>query len=122
MPEKRKKALEPELVEIGARIRAARMDRGMTREQLAEAADTSTQFLAKIEKGEQSMTVGKFAKLARALGVSGDFLLYGGEKTNRRVSLAAEYMGRLTEERRDALAQTIIDLQGLLEELGSKGE
>lgn len=51
-----KKEIDPEIKAIGERIRAARKAKGLTMEKLAEAADTSTQFLSKVEKGEQSMT------------------------------------------------------------------
>ncbi len=37
-----KKERDPELVAIGQRVRAARLSRGMTKEALAEAAETST--------------------------------------------------------------------------------
>ncbi len=73
-----KKERDPELVAIGQRVRAARLSRGMTKEALAEAAETSTQFLSQIEKGEQSMTMMKFKRLCKALGVSSDSCFSAG--------------------------------------------
>lgn len=96
---------------VGARIRMARKGRGMTAEQLAEAADISTQFLAKVEKGQQSMTIGKFSRLVRALDVTSDYLLFGHDELVGRAALAAEYMGGMNAVERDMMAQVVIHLQ-----------
>ena len=74
---KTEKTRDPEAVKVGRRVRLARQGRQMTLEQLAEAAETSVQFLSQVEKGEQNMTTIKFGKLAKALRVSSDYLLYG---------------------------------------------
>jgi len=110
----KKKALDPETVAIGARIREARLARRMTVEQLAEAADTSSQFISKIEKGEQQMTWGRFGRLAKALGVTSDYLLYGSDKAVGRAALAAEYLGQLNVIDRDLVSRMIIGLQDTL--------
>lgn len=111
----RKRTPDPEAVAVGERIRAIRRERGMTTEQLAEAADTSPQFIFKIERGEQQMTSGKFAKLVRALGVSSDYLLFGRDGRLGRSALAAEYLGGLNVVERDMLSRVVIGLQGALE-------
>jgi len=122
MTKQGKKRPDPEAVAIGQRIRAARKAKRMTVEQLAEAAETSFQFLSKIEKGEQNVTSVKLAKLVRALGVSGDYILFGRENTQDRTALAAEYLGRLDAGERELLSRVVIDLQGLLELLRAEGE
>lgn len=100
---------------VGRRVRAVRLERGLTSERLAEAADTSSQFLSKIEKGEQQMTIGKFAKLAGALGVSADYLLFGRDERLGRAALAAEYLGAMNPIERDLLSRAVIALQGTLQ-------
>ena len=62
---------------IGGRIRKIREERGYTREQLAEYADISSDFLWQIETGRKSMKVQNLAKVASALNVSADYLIYG---------------------------------------------
>lgn len=62
---------------IGGRIRKTREDRGYTLEQLAEYSDISATFLWEIEVGRKSMKVQNLAKLAAALGVPTDYLIYG---------------------------------------------
>lgn len=93
---KEKKAPDPKLVEIGRRVRAVRLAEKLTMEQAAERADFSTQFLSKIEKGEQSMTALKLKNLSLALGVSSDYLLTGWPSHSERVSLGAELLSRLS--------------------------
>ena len=113
----KKKERDPELEAIGQRIRAARLSKGMTKEALAEAAETSTQFLSRVEKGEQSMTMVKFKRLATALGVSSDYLLYGRTGFSERAALAAEYMARLNPIERDMVSRTVIGIQGMLDKV-----
>lgn len=113
----KKKERDPELEAIGQRIRAARLSKGMTKEALAEAAETSTQFLSQVEKGEQSMTMIKFKRLATALGVSSDYLLYGRKDLSERVALAAEYLAGLNLVERDMVSRTLIGMRGILDEV-----
>lgn len=112
-----KKERDPELQAIGQRVRAARLSKGMTKEALAEAAETSTQFLSQIEKGEQSMTMVKFKRLTMALGVSSDYLLFGRKGLSDRAALAAEYLAGMNFIERDLVSRTMIGLQGMLDEV-----
>ena len=73
---------------IGSRIRKIREERGYTREQLAEYADISSDFLWQIETGRKSMKVQNLARVAAALDVPTDFLIYGRDpyKDNPKVN------------------------------------
>lgn len=122
MEAKEKKQRDPEVVAVGRRIRLARQGRRMTLEQLAEEAETSVQFLSQVEKGEQSMTMIKFGKLARALRVSSDYLLFGEEGLEDHVALAAEFLREMRPIERELLAQTVVSLEGLLKELRPENE
>ncbi len=62
---------------IGIRIREIRKIKGLTLEQLAECAEISANFLWEIEQGRKCMIVQNLAKLAAALDVSADYLLFG---------------------------------------------
>lgn len=63
--------------EIGLRLRRLREENNLSREQLAEAADISVQFLADIETGRKGMTVQTLRKLVLALRCSADELILG---------------------------------------------
>jgi transcriptional regulator with XRE-family HTH domain len=54
---------------IGARIRAARRERGLTQGELAEAIGKSGQQVQKYESGENHVAVATLLAIARALGV-----------------------------------------------------
>lgn len=49
MAAKEKKERDPEVEMVGRRVRLARQERRMTLEQVAEAAETSVQFLSQVE-------------------------------------------------------------------------
>lgn len=110
-----KKERDPEVAAVGQRVRQARLARRLTLEKLAEAADTSIQFLSQVEKGEQSMTMVKFGRLARALGVSSDYLLYGSERRLGAAQMAAEYLAELNPVDRSMVTKLVLELQGLLD-------
>ncbi len=59
---------------LGNRIRQERQKRGITQEQLAEMVDISTNFMSLIENG-RNMSVETLVKIAKALGVTIDYLL-----------------------------------------------
>lgn len=61
---------------IGQNLYRIRTGSGLTREQLAEKAGVSTTFYANLECGNKMMSVITLRKLADALGVSADVLLY----------------------------------------------
>ena len=62
---------------VGERIRSLRLERKMTREELAEAAELSTSFLYEIETGKKGFSAYTLGNLARALGVQTDYILLG---------------------------------------------
>lgn len=68
---------KPLNVAVGGRIRDMREREHLTREQLAELANISIQFLSDIENGLKSMTVPTIISIAAALCVSTDYLLLG---------------------------------------------
>lgn len=63
--------------EIGQRIRMTREAQKKTREQIAEVAEISPQFLFDIESGKKGMTSQTIINLAKALNVSTDYILLG---------------------------------------------
>ena len=57
------------LIKIGRRVRAARIDAGMTQQELADRACISRPSVANLERGNQEMAVTRLALLARILGL-----------------------------------------------------
>jgi transcriptional regulator with XRE-family HTH domain len=60
---------DPELAALGARLRALRVDRGMTQEDLAGAAGLHISYVGQIERGERNLSYKNLLRLARGLGV-----------------------------------------------------
>ncbi|WP_327290410.1 helix-turn-helix domain-containing protein [Streptomyces sp. NBC_01198] len=58
-----------ELVALGAHIQGLRRDRGLTLQQLAEAADVSVSMLSSVERGQKAPTIVVLARIADGLGV-----------------------------------------------------
>lgn len=96
-------------VAIGSRIRQRREELGCTREQIAERANISVQFLFDIEKGKKSMTAMTIVNLAKALSVSIDFLLLGTAKEERRGTEWEKLFSLLMPEQQK-LAEEILQL------------
>lgn len=96
--------------EIGQRVRKMREYHEMTRENLAEYADISVQFLATIESGKKSMTTYTLYKIAKALQVSADYLLSGetvsGSSDN--INLLLETLSPSEKDIAEHLLQTYI--------------
>lgn len=62
-------------LDIGKRIRAARIEKGMTQEKLAELVEAGTTHISHIETGNTIPSMKIFIAIVNALGVSADELL-----------------------------------------------
>jgi transcriptional regulator with XRE-family HTH domain len=69
---------DPVLIAIGAAIRAARRDVGLSQEALAADAGLDRSYLGGIERGEHNITVVNLIRIARALNCRGADLLTAG--------------------------------------------
>lgn len=87
-------ALTP-LAAIGALIRGARQNKGLTQTQLAERLGTSQSAIARIEQGSQNLSVDMLARINEAL--EADLLPLGSTKpTHLRVSGGRQLSGTIT--------------------------
>ncbi len=67
---------------IGSRISYVRQKRRLTQAKLAELADISIQHLSAIENDKKNMTVAILQKIADALNITTDYIIYGRETLN----------------------------------------
>jgi len=58
-----------QLVQLGAMLRKARLDAGLTQEQLGELAGVSRQLVMRVEAGSPRGEIGRVAQVAGALGL-----------------------------------------------------
>jgi len=69
-------ALERQLlIQLGGRLRAARLHQGWTASQVAERAGISRTTLASVETGAPSPAIGTYLKVMGVLGLAGDLAL-----------------------------------------------
>lgn len=71
------------LATVGARVRALRESRGMTRRELSEQSGVSERFLAQLETGTGNISLARFADVAAALRASPAELLDGATPPRR---------------------------------------
>jgi XRE family transcriptional regulator, aerobic/anaerobic benzoate catabolism transcriptional regulator len=81
---------------LGDRVRQARARRGMTRKQLARDSGVSERYLAQIEGGEGNISVLVLRRLAKALNVSVDALLFEGLEPPVEFVHTVEFLRRLS--------------------------
>jgi transcriptional regulator with XRE-family HTH domain len=71
---------------VGENVRHARLNKGLTIEQLAELADISESFLGVAERGTSGFSIETIIKLANVLGVTTDSLLIENARVHEQAS------------------------------------
>jgi transcriptional regulator with XRE-family HTH domain len=66
--------------DIGTRIRAARRDRKLTQDDLAELVGVSRSAVAQWETGRAGQVTGNLSRIAGALEINVEYLMYGDDK------------------------------------------
>ena len=100
------------MASVGDRIRKRRVELGWTQDQLAEKAGISKSFLSDLENGKRSVGADKLLDIARALGVSLDYLMTGraSEDKQSQVPIPAS-LARFAAEERLSFRQTLMLLE-----------
>src|SRR3978361_1403477 len=65
--------------DIGARIRVARRERGLTQDELADRVGVSRSAVAQWETGRTGQVTGTLSRIARVLEGKLEYILYGSE-------------------------------------------
>ena len=68
---------DPELLVLGAHLRALRLERSLTQEALAAAGGLHWTYIGQIERAERNFTVKNVLRLERGLGIAPGELLRG---------------------------------------------
>jgi transcriptional regulator with XRE-family HTH domain len=84
----------------GERIRQIREKRGLTQDQLSEAAGISKGFLSDVENNNKNISSQALLRIANALGASVDYLLQGAvkESAQREPIVIPPELSSLAEE------------------------
>jgi transcriptional regulator with XRE-family HTH domain len=73
------------LESIGANVRALRLRRGLTQEQLAERADLDLRFVQRVERGQTNLSVAVLVALSTVLEVRPEQLFKAAKVGKARV-------------------------------------
>ena len=92
--------------ETGNRIRSLREAKHYTREVLAEKAEISAKFLYEIEIGAKGFSADTLCKLAKALEVDTDYILYGKDRARYDIEMN-KFFNNLTEEDNEVLLEIL---------------
>lgn len=92
---------------VGARVRLARKDKGMSRRELSERSGVSPRYLAKLEGGDGNISIGLLHKVSLALGTSAEQLLAGQEAQNEDARRVAEMYRRADAATRARVLQVL---------------
>lgn len=85
------------MLQIGKRLRKQREKMNMIREEFAEKAEISPQFLAEIENGKKGMSVNTMYKICQSFNLSADYLLFGLLSAESRSNPATDKINILSE-------------------------
>ena len=108
------------LVELGARVRAARARRGMTRKILARDSGVSERYLAKLETGQGNVSVLVLRQIADAMDMKVLDLVSVGEQLSPQMQALYQLAKRLPEDQlamainviRERIGKTVDDAKG----------
>jgi transcriptional regulator with XRE-family HTH domain len=97
---------------VGERIKKRRLELEWTQDQLAQKAGISKSFLSDLENGKRSVSANNLLDIARALGVSLDFLMTGeaSEDQQTEVPIPAS-LARFAAEEGLSFKQTLMLLE-----------
>ncbi len=85
------------MLQIGKRLRKQREKLNMIREEFAEKAGISPQFLAEIENGKKGMSSETLYKICENFNLSADYILLGRIASDRLSSSGANTLNLLSE-------------------------
>lgn len=100
---------------IGRRVRDFRLDRGLTQEKLAEAAELSVPYVSHIERGARKASINTLIKIAGALDVTVDALLLGWQ-SSEAITLDSEVKS-LLDDCSPRERQTLLEITSAVKEI-----
>src|SRR5262245_1877184 len=85
----------PYLRRLGERVRTLRSQRGMVRKALARQARVSERYVAQLESGQGNCSIVLLRRIARALGLPVEDLVYDRPDRSAELMLLAQFLERL---------------------------
>lgn len=82
-------------VDMGSRIKNQRTCLELTREEFAEKANITPQFLSEIEHGKKAMSAETLFKICSSMDISSEYILFGAERNCLQKSPFSQYLEKL---------------------------
>ena len=92
---------------IGDRVRKARIDRGMSQNDLCEATGLSISFLSNVEMGKQSMNIRALIAISDVLNVSADWLLRSSTESDVTIDEILKELENCTPKEREVILKLV---------------
>lgn len=103
---------------VGQRIRAWRLSRDMTQEELAEKAELHPTYIGQAERGEKNLTLVSLEKILTALDVSfSEFFAYMEAAKNEPTTAAQcyEIINSKSKSEQEKIHRILIEIERLME-------
>ena len=103
--------------ELGKRIRAERIDKKMTQEELAERAGLHPTYIGQVERGEKSLTITSLEKIVEGLGISFSDLFENIQPSTKPASFAMRCYDKINnypQEKQKQLYELLCAVEGLM--------
>ena len=98
-------AYNPVDVYVGTRLRAQRVQEGLSQEELADAIGITFQQLQKYESGQNRISASRLYDLSQVLGVDLNYFVDGMDEATQRKSPAQIHRGKSTQSVERAINQ-----------------
>lgn len=85
-------------VEIGARIKNAREDAGLTQERFSELIGMGTKSVSALERGTVGVSLSSLQRICQVLSISGDEILFKRDIKENDVQALTARLARLSPE------------------------
>lgn len=93
-----------DLKQIGARIKLARKEKGLSQEKLSELVYVTSHYIYEIERGSKTMSIETLIGIAQQLEVSTDYLLFGSCPNTSEINAI---LSEMSEERKSRVIKAI---------------
>jgi transcriptional regulator with XRE-family HTH domain len=119
---------DPNLIQVGIRVREVRESANLSQRQLAEIAGVSQAYMMAVEAGSSNLSVALLCKLASVLGVAPAVLLETtgiGDNTNTIYTRLTSELYRVAnslDSQRDSLSKIIVEFERRLKQSPSNAK
>lgn len=98
-------------IDIGKRIRDLREQNNWTRDFFSERLQISNMYLCQLEKGQRSSSLPLTIKIAEALGVSLDYLIYGEKSIDVDKNEVIELIDKASKRQLEIVKTVLLNLK-----------